>query len=282
MSLSLSRRGLLGGAAAASAALSLAAAGAQARNRHHRHAGVRQPYGQIGVQLYTVRDAFNADPLGTLQMVKVLGYDQVEMIGLAGKTAPQIKAWLDALGLTARSGHIGDWYNRAEASLDELAGIGAAYAVMPWMPVEERTDWPGFAAKLNHWGELARARGLKLAYHNHDFEFAAGSTPQGYDVLLADTDPALVWFELDVYWAAHGGRDPVTMIHDHADRIRMLHLKDLAKDRAITSVGAGTLDFPKILSAAKASSVDYVFVEDDNAVDPFDSINKSIRYLKSL
>ncbi len=281
MSLStLSRRALFGMAAGGLAL----AHGLPADARRRRHAAAsRQPYAKLGVQLYTVRDAFAADPLGTLQMVRVLGYDQVEMIGLAGRKASEIKGWLDDLGLQAKSGHIGDWYNRAEVSLDELAGIGASYAVMPWMPEEERKDWKGFAAKLNHWGELAHARGLKLAYHNHDFEFhPAPGGGEFYDILLADTDPALVSFELDVYWAAHGGHDPVQMIHQHAERIRMLHLKDKAASGAMTPVGSGTLDFPAILKAGAAAGVEFVFVEHDDAKNPFDSISKSIHYLRAL
>ena len=278
----MSRRALFGGAAAG---LSLMA-GLPAQARVHRAAHStrgHQPYDKIGVQLYTVRDAFAADPLGTLQMVRVLGYDQVEMIGLAGRKPAEIKGWLDDLGLAAKSGHIGDWYNRAEASLDELAAIGASYAVMPWMPVEERADWKGFAGKLNHWGELARARGLKLAYHNHDFEFhPADGGGEFYDVLLAQTDPALVFFELDIYWAAHGGHDPAAMIRAHGPRIRMLHLKDKRPDGGMAPVGSGTLDFRGILQTAAAAKVDYVFVEHDDAKNPFDSISKSIRYLRQL
>ncbi len=272
----LSRRSLFGG---------LAAAGLLATAADAKKARVvaRQPYKPIGVQLYTVRDAWKADPLGTLQIIRALGFDQVELIGLNGLAPAQIKTWLDGLGLTARSGHMGDWTTRAEASMDDLVSLGASYAVVPYLPDDQRKEWEAFGAKLNALGELAKARGLKLAYHNHDFEFipmADGKLP--FDIIRSHTDPSLVWFELDVYWATHGKQDPVAMLNRDPARYRMLHLKDMNTDGSMAPVGKGTIDFRKVLSTAHKNGVEFVFVEHDNPVNPFDSINQSIKYLKSI
>ena len=273
----LSRRSLFGGLAAAG----LLATAAEAKKLSR--AVARQPYKEIGLQLYTVRDAWKADPLGTLQMVRALGYDSVEMIGLNGLATSQIKGWLDGLGLKARSGHLGDWATRAEAGMDDLVALGASYAVFPWLPEDLRKDWEALGGTLNRLGELAKVRGLKLAYHNHDFEFIATSDGRlPYDIIRESTDPALVGFELDVYWATHGGQDPVAMLNRDPTRFRMLHLKDMAKDRTMAPVGQGIIDFPKVLATAHKNGVEFVFVEHDNPVNPFDSLHQSIGYLRSI
>ena len=272
----LSRRALFGGATAA------ALLGSEALARSRKVAVAHQPYSQIGVQLYTVRDAYKADPLGTLQMISALGFNEVEMIGLNDHKPAEIKGWLDGLGLKARSGHLGDWTIRAEGGMDDLAALGASYAVIPWLPVEQRTEWEALGAKLNSLGELAKARGLKLAYHNHDFEFLPSGGKLPYDILRATTDPALVWFELDVYWATHGGQNAVTMMNRDPSRFRLLHLKDMGKDGSMAPVGKGIIDFKSVLAMAHKNGVEFVFVEHDNPANPFDSINQSIKYLRSI
>ena len=246
-------------------------------------ATIKQPYKKIGLQLYTVRDAFTADPAGTLQKVKGLGYDYVETVSFGGLTPKAFKAKLGEIGLVAPSAHIGlaDWQNRPEAALDDLVALGADYAVLAWMPPEDRKDWKALGDRMNKWGALAKARGLGFAYHNHDFEFtktAEGALP--YHLLLENTDPALVGFELDCYWASFAGHDPLHILQEHGDRIRMLHLKDKLADGSMAPVGEGVIDFAAVLAKASALGIKYGFVEHDNPTDPWASITTSIRNLK--
>ncbi|ESQ94030.1 sugar phosphate isomerase/epimerase family protein [Asticcacaulis benevestitus] len=268
----LNRRHLLAGFSA----LGLVGASAHA-------AAIKQPYQKIGVQLYTVRDAFAADPLGTLKRVKALGFDQVETISFGGMAAKDLKAKLGDIGLTAPSSHIGlaDWQSRPEAALDDMAALGADYAVLAWLPAEDRGSWKAWADKMNAWGTLAKARGLGFAYHNHDFEFK--KTPEGempFHILLENTDPALVTFELDCYWASFAGHDPVHVLHEHGDRVRLLHLKDKLADGGMAPVGEGTIDYAAVLALAHKIGVKYGYVEHDNPTDPWASITTSIKNLK--
>lgn len=246
-------------------------------------AAIKQPYQKIGLQLYTVRDAFAADPAGTLQKVKGLGYDYVETISYGGMTPAAFKTKLTEIGLNAPSAHIGlnDWQTRPEAALDDLTALGADYAVLAWMPPEDRKDWKALGDKMNTWGAMAKARNLSFAYHNHDFEFtktAEGEMP--YHLLLENTDPALVNFELDCYWASFAGHDPLHILEKHGDRIRMLHLKDKAADGSMAPVGAGIIDFAAVLAKANDFGIKYGFVEHDNPADPWASIATSIKNLK--
>lgn len=250
-------------------------------------AGMAQPYQKLGVQLYTVRAAFDADPLGTLKKIKDIGFDQVETVSFGGMTAAAFAQALNTVDLEAPSCHIGlgDWQTRAEAALDDVATLGADYAVVPWLPEEQRSKtsdgWKALAAQMNKWAELADERDLGLAYHNHNFEFAAlpnGDIP--YHLLLDNTDPGLVAFELDCYWCSLAGHDPVEILSEHGDRIRLLHLKDMTAKGDMAPVGEGTIDFPAVLAKAHNIGVEYVYVEHDNPADPWASLATSFKNLK--
>lgn len=255
----------------------LAMAGAAGR------AAATQPYQKLGVQLYTVRAAFDADPLGTLKKVKAIGYDQVEPIGFGGMTAAAFAQTLNSVDLEAPSIHIGlgDWQTRPQAALDDAAAIGADYAVLPWLPEDQRKDWKTLAAQMNAWAGWAAERDLGFAYHNHNFEFAAlpnGDIP--YHLLLDNTDPELVAFELDCYWCSLAGHDPVHILSEHGDRIKLLHLKDMTAKGDMAPVGEGTIDFPAVLAKAHDIGVEYVYVEHDNPADPWVSLATSFKNLK--
>ncbi|EGF91524.1 tat twin-arginine translocation pathway signal sequence domain protein [Asticcacaulis biprosthecium C19] len=262
-----SRRGFLMGAAA----LGLASAGsAQAHAYHH-----------LGMQLYTVRDAFNADPLAALTKVKAIGFAEVETAGLAGRTAKEIRGFLDQAGLKAVSSHVphDDWFTRPEAALDEVATLGGSYAVLAWLSPERRKDWAKLGEQMNGWADLAKARGITVAYHNHDFEFVKTAEGMPFHILMETTDPAKVAIELDCYWASFAGHDPLHVLHEHGDRIKLLHLKDKAADGKMTSVGSGVIDYTAVLKAAKEKGVTNVFVEHDNPTDAFASLQASYAYL---
>ena len=241
-----------------------------------------QPYRKIGVQLYTVRDAFAAQPVPTLQKIKDIGFDYVEPIGFNVLSTAAFKSALDQVGLEAPSCHMSldDLRNRPEAALDDIAAIGAGYAVLAWLPESERKEWAALAGQMNKWAELADERDLGFAYHNHNFEFtatAAGELP--YHLLLDNTDSSRVAFELDCYWCSLAGHDPVEILTEHGDRIRLLHLKDKTAGGDMAPVGQGIIDFASVLAKAQSVGVDYVYVEHDNPTDPWASITTSYKNL---
>ena len=246
------------------------------------------PSWRPGLQLYTVRDALGADLEGTLRSVAAIGYREVEVAGLPGVTAEAMQASLKRHGLDAPSMHAG--YDRLQRGLDavveEARILGANYLVCPSVDAEERKtteDWKRVCQTLNTVGQAVRSRGLVLAYHNHDFEFvpfADGKTP--FQLLMSETDPRDVKLELDVYWVAKAGQDPVQYLKDGHDRILLVHLKDLASDGSTVEAGAGVLDFERIIRTALLADVRHLFVEQDTSADPIASVGVSLRFLERL
>ena len=241
-----------------------------------------------GLQLYTVRDALGVDLEGTLRSVAAIGYREVELAGLPGVTAAAMHASLQRHGLDAPSMHAS--YDRLRADLDavleEARIVRASYLVCPSVDAGDREtaeDWKRVCQTLNRIGQVVRSHGLVLAYHNHDFEFvpfADGTTP--FHLLMTETDPRGVKLELDVYWVAKAGQDPVQYLKDGRDRILLVHLKDLASDGSTVEVGEGVLDFGRIVRTALLTGVKHLFVEQDTAVDPLASIGASLRFLDQL
>ena len=243
-----------------------------------------------GVQLYTVRAPLGRDPDATLAALAAIGYREVETAGTAGRTARDFRALLDRHGLAAPSGHVGlaELRGRRERVFDDAATLGHRWLVCPWVEEAERdlAGWRRVARDLNTVGAAARARGLRLAYHNHDFEFARirgdrdGRT--AFDLLAAECDPALVAFELDVFWAVAAGRDPLALLAQHGARIAMLHLKDRTAAGRMTELGAGVIDYGAVLERARAGGLQHAFVEHDEPDDPIASVRASHAALRGL
>jgi len=241
-----------------------------------------------GLQLYTVRDALAADLEGTLRRVAEIGYREVETAGLAGATARVMHEILKRCGLDAPSMHASYGRLRGDFNsvLEEARTLGARFLVCPSVDAGERStadDWKRVCQALNGIGRSARDHGLVLAYHNHDFElvpFADGTTPLG--LMMTETDPRDVKLELDVYWAAKAGQDPVQYLTDGQGRILLVHLKDLATDGSTVEVGGGVLNFDRIIRVALLAGVKHLFVEQDTSADPLASIGASLRFLERL
>ncbi|MGQ0580369.1 MAG: sugar phosphate isomerase/epimerase family protein [Reyranella sp.] len=240
------------------------------------------------MQLFTVRDALAADPDSTLRRVADTGYREVELAGLAGMTAATFQERLKRHGLAVPSIHAG--YDSLRSDIDgvlrEARTFGANFMVCPSVDAEDRRtadDWKRVCQTLAQAGRAARSHGLALAYHNHDYEFvpfADGTTP--FDLLLRETDPEDVKLELDIYWVARGGLDPVRCLRDNAGRIALLHLKDLGRDGATVELGAGVLAMEQIVRTALAIGTKHLFVEQDDSADPLRSIAISRRFLEGL
>lgn len=241
-----------------------------------------------GLQLFTVRDALAADPDGTLRRVADIGYREVELAGLAGMTASAFQQRLKHHGLAVPSIHAG--YDSLQSDLDgvlrEAGTFGASFIVCPSVDAEERRtadEWKQVCRTLARAGRTLRSHGLALAYHNHDYEFVPfpdGATP--FDLLLRETDPEDVRLELDVYWVAKGGLDPVRCLRDNAGRAALVHLKDLGQSGATVELGEGVLAMEQIVRAALAIGTTHLFVEQDDSADPLRSIGISLRFLEGL
>ena len=242
---------------------------------------------RIGVQLYTVRALLQRDFDGTLAKIAAAGYRTVEFGGLDGPSPRETLAMLKRHGLAAPSGHaqLDDLERNLPKVLEDANAREQRYVVSPSVAENRhRTldDWKRLCATFNAIGAQAKSAGLAFAYHNHDFEFAAVEGQIPYQLLLANTDPALVGMELDLYWMTHAGHDPVAWFHRYPGRFPLLHLKDATREGAITDVGNGTIDFKRILGAAASAGVTHCFVEHDDPVDPIRSIETSLAYLKTL
>jgi sugar phosphate isomerase/epimerase len=226
--------------------------------------------------------------LGTLRRVAELGFGAVEFAGFGDTPVRVLRETLDELNLRALGAHVqyAAFAGGVQGVCDDLVALGCEYAIVPSIPQEMRasqrtaTELP---AQLEVWGKGCQQSGLRFAYHNHAYEFAALDSSGGtlFDALLS-TDPTLVDLELDVFWAEYAGRDALTLIREHSDRIALLHVKDIAADQdpQDVPVGRGSLDWGAILEAGQAASVRWFVVEQDNPRDPLDDITQSLRYLE--
>ncbi len=284
---------------------------------------------KIGLQLYTLRDDLEKNAKETIEKIAKIGFAHVETFHpyagpgkkelFWGQDAKGFKNLLTENNLVSHSGHYqindfltaGNGNNEAlKLQLEAAAIIGQQYFVVPVPPPalwDKMTidEYKFMAAQLNEAGEQAKKYYIKMAYHNHFFEFrklANGST--GYDILLAETDKSNVFFELDLFWAVKSGIDPIAMFKKHPGRFPMWHIKDIDKATTATitggamdekptmdilksvkfaEVGTGTIDFKKIFTAAPTAGLQYFFVEQDGIYMPdhFKSIKESFDYIKT-
>ena len=277
--LSLSRRELF----SSSAALGLAAIAAPLISPAMAAAKKRVP----GIQLYTVRDAMATDVAATLQAIAGIGYREVEFAGYFDHSPAQIRNLLDGFGLASPSTHTDARALRDDPQpiIDAATEVGHDYVTIAWLRPEDRQsidDYRTWAEVFNRAGETCRASGLRLAYHNHDFEFVDMQGEVPFDVLLSETDADLVDIELDFFWVRTAGRDILDVIGQAPERITMSHIKDYDADGNMVDVGKGTIDFAGILNDPAAAAIRHCFVEHDSPPDPFQSAAFSHYSLKSI
>ncbi len=243
---------------------------------------------QIAVQLYTLRADTAKDLPGTLQQVSAAGYRAVELAGLPPIDARELRDLLAAERLRPIASHESLEALRTDLDgvLDRLNVVGCPLVIVPWLPDVERTDIASVRRLGTELGEIARAcsgRGIRLGYHNHAFEFEPLDGTTVWDVLL-DGLPPEVELEVDVYWATIGGRDPVEVIQGAGERVRLLHMKDMASgpDRGDVAPGDGILPWPEIVAAATQLDVAWYVVEEDNPKDAIAEIARARTYLERL
>jgi len=250
------------------------------------------PRNPIAIQLYTVREPARDDFPGTLRQLAEGGARAVEFAGYGGMPIAKLRALLDELDLRVSGAHVPLTMleSRLKESLAEVIALGGEYIVVPWVPEAFRGNAPAareLAADLCVWAVAARNVGLGFAYHHHDFEF--NPLPDGdgdtlFDILVRETDPALVGFEIDVYWAARAGIDPAHLLRELHGRVPLLHLKDLGPDpdRIDLPAGEGSLRWDEILPAASAAGARWWIVEQDNPADPIADALLAVRNVSAM
>jgi sugar phosphate isomerase/epimerase len=243
---------------------------------------------QIAVQLYTLRELAAEDLPGTLRAVSGAGFGAVELAGLPPVEAAALRDLLMAEGLTPVGSH--ESLDRLRADLDgvidRMTVIGCPRIVVPWLPEADRrspADVRRVAGELGRMATACEDGGLRLGYHNHAFEFEPLDGTSVWGVLV-DELPPNVDLELDVYWAAIGGRDPVELIDGLDDRLRLLHMKDVAAspERNDVAPGDGILPWPAIVSAATKRGVDWYVVERDDPTDAVTQVARGRAHLLGL
>ena len=241
-------------------------------------------------QLYTARDLAQKDLPGLLKKVRSIGFTAVELAGYGSlSTASEAKTALDAAGLRASGSHVGlgDLTGDTGKLVADQMTLGNRNVILPWVDASKRktvTDWIALAETLTAAGRKLDKEGLRLSYHNHAFEFDLFDGQTGMNLLLQHTDPDAVGFEVDVYWVAHAGHDPVQFLQSLGSRLRLVHLKDRAADGKFAAVGTGTLDFAAITKAAEAAGVEWGVVEQDDCYgqDPLAVLKTGYDTLKTL
>jgi sugar phosphate isomerase/epimerase len=244
----------------------------------------------IGLQLYTVRDIFQKDPVGTLEQVAKIGYREVEFGG-GGYDAMDpvmLRKTMDRLGLRSPSIHIGydALLGQFAKSVAMAKTLGADTVVLPWMSEEHRNEaaWQVALPNFNRFAAGLKKAGLGFAYHNHDFEFT--TKPAGvslWERFMKEADPALVKIELDLYWVTYAGESASALIDRLGSRIYSYHVKDMAPDRRMAAVGKGTIDFASLFKRKASAGVRHFYVENDQAPAPyFPDIATSYGALRAL
>ncbi|SER32734.1 sugar phosphate isomerase/epimerase family protein [Pedobacter rhizosphaerae] len=262
---------------------------------------------KVGIGLFTLREQLTADVKATITKLADIGYNQVETYygypgkyevkGFWGLDTRDFKSLLRDHNLSSPSGHYNttDFLSTGDdkvikSHIETAAELGQEYFVIPALPTPIRTagtldDYKKMAASFNTAAEWCQKSNLKLAYHNHNFEFKdQGNGATGFQILLQETDPKLVGFELDIFWAVNAGLSPVDMFKKNPGRYKMFHVKDMDKqDKSVfTEVGSGQIDFKTIFSAVETAGVDYIFAEQDIIKkDPYQSITESYQYIKN-
>ena len=246
--------------------------------------------GRIGIQLYTVRDQFAKDPEGTLARLAQIGFTEVEFAGYPPGKPSDLRKLLDKYHLAGVSSHVGfsalqsGW----DQTLENAVVVGQRFIVVPSLPQSQRRtldDVKRVAAAFNKAGQSAQRDGLQFCYHNHDNEFPLIEGAVPYDVLLAETDPRLVRFELDLYWITKAGKDPLEYFAKWPGRFPMVHVKDMdaTPRQFFADLGKGIIDFPKIFRQAKQAGIQhYLYEQDETPGDVFASAKASYDYLRAL
>ena len=249
----------------------------------------------FGIQLWSVRDDLAKDPKEVLKQLASYGYKQIESFegrqGMFwGMTNTEFKSYMDELGTKLIASHC-DITKDFEKKAAEAAAIGMKYLICPWKGPQKDIDaFKKFADEFNEKGEICQKNEIRFAYHNHDYSFVDMNGQLGQDVMMKNTDPKLVDFELDMYWVVAGGQNIETWLNKYPKRFRLCHVKDRKKGVATTDknesvvVGTGSIDYAKILKTAKKQGMEYYIVEQEkwDGTTPMQAAQANAGFMKNL
>jgi sugar phosphate isomerase/epimerase len=250
----------------------------------------------VGIQLYTVNGPMQEDAAGTLEQLRQIGFAEVESAGFGKRSPAEFRKLLDDAGLVCPSAHLQFDVDNLGAAFEAAHALGASYAASGSLPAPAADAKPAgtkrsmsldeakrTAELVNRIGAAAKRAGLQYVYHNHDFEFAdQGGGAVGYDVLLRDSDPELVKFEIDCGWMIFAGRNPIDYFKKYPNRFPMIHVKDFlpaqgsppaggAREMLGAELGRGVVDYKPIFAAASKAGLRHYFVEQEG---PFSRMNQ--------
>lgn len=289
-----SRRSLLAAGLGLGAAALAAASPAAAATPRGGTGGHRVPPDQISIQLWTVRDDLSQNYDTTLTYLAETGYPKVELaLGYFGRTARQLREFLDGIGIRASSSHDGLTADAAalDTKISNALTLGQSFMVVPYLNSTSADEWKAWTERMNVEAAAARSAGLRYGYHNHAHEFTTdlggGRTP--WDILTSELDPRLVHLEIDIYWAVTGGigrgvADPVRftldVIRRAPQRVLQFHVKDRHLDGDMADLGTGTIDFRRIFDAHQVK--EYIVENDTPDVTPRRTAEVGYRYLRKV
>jgi sugar phosphate isomerase/epimerase len=249
----------------------------------------------FGIQLWTVKEDMYKDAQATLRQLASFGYKHIESFegdnGMYwGMSSKDFAAFLKGLGMSLVSSHC-DINSNFERKAAEAAAIGVKYLICPSIgPQKTLEEFKKYAEKFNTLGEICRKAGTRFAYHNHDYSFKPLEGNLGQNIMIEYTDPALVDFELDMYWASYASIDPVKYLKQHPGRIKLCHVKDMSKEKMSNGnyesveLGKGSINYPAVLKDAKAAGMEYFIVEQEyfEGTTPLGSSKANAAYMKKI
>jgi sugar phosphate isomerase/epimerase len=263
-----------------------------------KQAGVGGSFkGPIGLQLYSLRNSFAQDAPGTMEMVRRYGFKIVELAGTYNLSIPDFNQMLESNKLIAVSGHFPyDRYkNDPEGVARDAKALGLKYAGCAWIPHEgefDEAECRSAAAVFNRAGGVLARHGIKFFYHTHGYEFRPHAQGTLFDLLMAETKPELVCYQMDVYWIVHPGHDPAGLLKKYGKRFELMHVKDMKKGvkgdftgksnvNNDVILGTGQVDWTTVLNVAKQTGVKWYFIEDESD-DAAQHIPQSLRFLEGI
>ena len=255
--------------------------------------------GPLGVQLWTFREQAKGDPVAMLQMVRRMGLTHVETAGMYGMPVEQFADAIRKADLRVTSMHVSyeDLKNQPQTVIANARALGARYVGVPWYPHGStgftEADARRAIADFNQFGRTLRDAGLTFFYHNHGYEPVPYGNGTLLDLIIQETDPALVKFEMDVLWTWLPNVDPVALIRKYPGRFRLMHIKDMkpglprgslsggipAEQKAV--IGQGQVNWADLMAAAERDGFEHYYIEDESP-DPVGNVPKSISFLEVL
>lgn len=253
--------------------------------------------GPLGIQMYSLRHISATNPIAALDKVREFGFHTIE--GSPGRIPPQEYLQLlkkRDIRLVSTFADYARLKTNIESVIASAKQIGVKYVVCGWIPHEKgkfsKKNALDAVELFNSVGERLKKADLTFAFHIHGYEFQPYTTGTMFDLMMRHTKPEFVSYELDVFWAAQGGADPVALLEKYGSRFKLMHVKDLRKGAAINltgsapdsdsvPVGQGQINWAAVLKAAQAARVEHYFIEDE-AVDAVEQIPVTLRYLENL